>query len=897
MLLEHDPQTNSRNAYFTWLGDSQAVLVKNGTPYDVTPPHKPELESERSRIENDGGTVMFVDTWRVNGTLAVSRAIGDPDYKPYVTSEPEIKKVPLTGEEDFVVLACDGLWDNLTPEEATTIVYEHLSTPSEEKSLTERAELVAELLVKRSADEGSCDNITAIVVFLKDLQKLIATPFSPPSPRERPVTTNGTTANGTTSDMNGNNDNHATNRSWTNHFNFSSAPYDQVVPAQVTNNVTNDLHVNDSDDEDGSSDDESDSNSVVIHDVKSESTQSTDSSEQVPVPDTGDALTQSAKEFEFTSEVTTTHCDSAFNGEGELIQQSTETEHVQITSTPAKPDFDFSTQPAGFNYESAFHGGTDFVTETNERLAEQVSQSTDDFYSPRGFSRDSAVTAVEVDLLGTPVNKPPQADSNIDMFDRQIETMQATEQANTRATKEYEFSSEIHFDSALNYGDDLLGMGTVKQPEQQPLSPAQPNDQSSSLLDDSNADADVVDRQIEPMQATEQVSSAQHTTKEYEFSSEIHFDSALSTLTYGNDWNGVVADKQPEPSPTEHKTLNGGDLPGLVVDKAEPFEPSPRAERTKSSSLLDELVQAQSQPVSPMEPAPVTAAAPPASPAVSAKPVVTEAIKKTTVAATSKTAATKTTAAAAAKKPSATVSPVARKAAPAASKAAEVTKKPAVSKTTTAAPRATTAAAKPAAAKPTTASAAATKPAVRAAPKPSVAAPRPAAAKTSTTTAAPRVASSAATARLAAPKQPAAALRTSGTSAPNLRPAAAKPAAANASMTTSRTSSSSVRTTASTTVRSKTLTATSSTTTTSRVNGTAAAKPAVPKVNGVAAKPAAAKPAPSAATTATTKVAPSAAAARVAAAREAAKKAQAEKLAAAKKPAAVSKPKAEAASK
>ena len=90
VLVERDPIKGRSAMYFGWLGDSQAVLVKNGQPMEMTPPHKPEIPSERERIEDLGGTVMCMDTWRVNGTLAVSRAIGDPDHKPFVTSEPEV---------------------------------------------------------------------------------------------------------------------------------------------------------------------------------------------------------------------------------------------------------------------------------------------------------------------------------------------------------------------------------------------------------------------------------------------------------------------------------------------------------------------------------------------------------------------------------------------------------------------------------------------------------------------------------------------------------------------------------------------------------------------------------------------------------------------------------------
>ncbi|RWS12704.1 mucin-17-like isoform X1 [Dinothrombium tinctorium] len=175
--------------YLAWLGDSQAVLVKNGKPYDIMKPHKPERADERHRIEEMGGIVSCIDTWRVNGTLAVSRAIGDPEHKPYVSSEPDIEEVTLDGSEDFIIMACDGLWDQITPEEATTIVYQHLAE-NNESNLNEVAENIAQILTENAKKEGSTDNITVIVLFLKDIKSILSTPFSPPSPKERSLVTN-----------------------------------------------------------------------------------------------------------------------------------------------------------------------------------------------------------------------------------------------------------------------------------------------------------------------------------------------------------------------------------------------------------------------------------------------------------------------------------------------------------------------------------------------------------------------------------------------------------------------------------------------------------------------------------------------------------------------------------
>lgn len=64
-----------------------------------------------------------------------------------------------TGDEDFLILACDGLWDFVNPPEAVECVTEHLAEGGQRCS-------VAEVLVDRAKSSGSNDNITVVVVFL-----------------------------------------------------------------------------------------------------------------------------------------------------------------------------------------------------------------------------------------------------------------------------------------------------------------------------------------------------------------------------------------------------------------------------------------------------------------------------------------------------------------------------------------------------------------------------------------------------------------------------------------------------------------------------------------------------------------------------------------------------------
>ncbi|KAM4707419.1 protein phosphatase 1F [Discoglossus pictus] len=155
-LLEGD------QLHVAWLGDSQALLVQQGNHVKLMDPHKPEREDERERIESLGGCVTYMGCWRVNGTLAVSRAIGDIDQKPYVSGEGDVTSRLLSDSDDFLVLACDGFYDTVAPHEVPGLVLGHLQ---ENKGDGER---VAERLVAAAKEGGSGDNITVLVVFLRD---------------------------------------------------------------------------------------------------------------------------------------------------------------------------------------------------------------------------------------------------------------------------------------------------------------------------------------------------------------------------------------------------------------------------------------------------------------------------------------------------------------------------------------------------------------------------------------------------------------------------------------------------------------------------------------------------------------------------------------------------------
>lgn len=166
-----------------WLGDSQAILVRDGQAVRLMDPHKPDREDEKQRIEDLGGCITFMGCWRVNGTYAVSRAIGDFDQKPYVSGDADCSITQLSGNEDYVLLACDGFFDAVKPSEVPQLVLDALQQPcdteGEGDTLVELSEdtvglRVAQQLVGHAKAAGSSDNITVVLVFLRPPKQLLA---------------------------------------------------------------------------------------------------------------------------------------------------------------------------------------------------------------------------------------------------------------------------------------------------------------------------------------------------------------------------------------------------------------------------------------------------------------------------------------------------------------------------------------------------------------------------------------------------------------------------------------------------------------------------------------------------------------------------------------------------
>lgn len=143
-------------------GDSRCVLSRNNIAHTLTRDHKPDWPDEKWRIKKLGGQVKKVgNTFRI-GDLSVSRAFGDIDANKYVTHRPDIYKYKIKKKDRFIIIACDGLWDVVSPQDAVNFVLDKCYD-SDMKRINVGIN-IADELAKFAIESESGDNVTCIVV-------------------------------------------------------------------------------------------------------------------------------------------------------------------------------------------------------------------------------------------------------------------------------------------------------------------------------------------------------------------------------------------------------------------------------------------------------------------------------------------------------------------------------------------------------------------------------------------------------------------------------------------------------------------------------------------------------------------------------------------------------------
>lgn len=165
------------------LGDSRCIVGRfdgqNWTSKDLSVDHKPEIESEKERIIQNGGIVRqskdedgeFLGpqrVWRQDVEmpgLAMSRSFGDQiAHQLGVICEPEMVEYELNEEDKFLILASDGIWQFISSQECVDIVKDYYISESYKGALKH---LYKESCQRWIDEEESIDDMTLIIVFFK----------------------------------------------------------------------------------------------------------------------------------------------------------------------------------------------------------------------------------------------------------------------------------------------------------------------------------------------------------------------------------------------------------------------------------------------------------------------------------------------------------------------------------------------------------------------------------------------------------------------------------------------------------------------------------------------------------------------------------------------------------
>lgn len=138
--------------YCANVGDTRGLIISKGGATRITYDHKPTDDFENKRIKSSGGAIFG---GRLFGQFSLTRAFGDAAIKKWVICEPFIKKIVITDNDKYVVIASDGIWDVITDDNCFEI--------SIGKST---AKEYCEELINTAISRWSKDNISCIVIKL-----------------------------------------------------------------------------------------------------------------------------------------------------------------------------------------------------------------------------------------------------------------------------------------------------------------------------------------------------------------------------------------------------------------------------------------------------------------------------------------------------------------------------------------------------------------------------------------------------------------------------------------------------------------------------------------------------------------------------------------------------------
>lgn len=157
-------------------GDSRTVLCRDGKAIEMSHDHKPTDENEKARIEAAGGMVIRD---RVDCVLSLSRSIGDHAFKDdeklkpeeqKVCATPDIKVENFTKNDQFIIVACDGIWDCKSSQEGCDDIAKGIAArKAGEPQHKVIADLLDSILSEDPDEKGAVgnDNMTCLVIEFK----------------------------------------------------------------------------------------------------------------------------------------------------------------------------------------------------------------------------------------------------------------------------------------------------------------------------------------------------------------------------------------------------------------------------------------------------------------------------------------------------------------------------------------------------------------------------------------------------------------------------------------------------------------------------------------------------------------------------------------------------------
>ena len=156
------------------------MCCRGGVAVPLSHDHKPNAPTESARIAAAGGFVEENNGfYRVNGNLNLSRSLGDLKYKQskalppaeqIITAEPDVLHHKLDPADEFFVVACDGVWDVLSNQEAVDFVRTRIQADRSQGREPRLSKICEDIFDRCVADNPretrgiGGDNMTCIVV-------------------------------------------------------------------------------------------------------------------------------------------------------------------------------------------------------------------------------------------------------------------------------------------------------------------------------------------------------------------------------------------------------------------------------------------------------------------------------------------------------------------------------------------------------------------------------------------------------------------------------------------------------------------------------------------------------------------------------------------------------------